>query len=91
MTSLDSCIRWALTSDLLAMSQLAAENSPDYIIAYVKCEMPVFALMVRREAEHNLDEILLGFVMREHDLRVGAAQLDIAAGWASVQAIEVAL
>jgi len=56
------------TSDL--GPQLAPENDPAKVIAFVKEEPGNFALMVSPQAEGNLDEIILGFALMEHHNRI---------------------
>ncbi|KAJ2915249.1 hypothetical protein MD484_g5161, partial [Candolleomyces efflorescens] len=53
----------------------------DQIIAFVKDEGPVFALCVKRSAESSLDEIIPGFIILEHRLRMGTKALRVAEGW----------
>lgn len=68
-------------TQLTYAGQLTAENAPDDIIAYVKDEPPVFALMVKPAAEGNLDEIILVFAILEQHLRLGVKALRVADGW----------
>lgn len=41
----------------------------------------MFALMVKRAAEANLDEIILVFAILEQHLRLGTKALRVADGW----------
>jgi hypothetical protein len=61
--------------------QLTPKDDTDQIIAFVKDESPVFALCVNRSAEGSLDEIILGFIILEHRLRMGTKSLRVADGW----------
>ncbi|KAJ2933698.1 hypothetical protein H1R20_g3368, partial [Candolleomyces eurysporus] len=60
---------------------LTPENDTDQILAFVKDEPPVFALCVKRSAEGSLDEIIPGFIILEHRLRMDTKSLRVADGW----------